>query len=72
VGYDKPRNLAERLLEFASRTGPFQSSPNKVVGVWRLRMNWLIRYTSGNPINASTRSIRVALLVDGQTPTAGE
>ncbi len=55
VGYDKPQNIS--LSGFWSlplgRGRHFRASPNKVVGgvVGGWRMNWLIRYTSGNPIN---------------------
>jgi hypothetical protein len=71
VAYDKPQNIS--LSGFWSlplgRGRHFRANPNKVVGavVGGWRMNWLIRYTSGNPINGiNAVNTCGTLLVDDQ------
>jgi hypothetical protein len=72
VSYDKPQNISFSgiwALPFG-RGRHFASHGNKVVGavVGGWRMNWLFRYTSGNPI-AGINAINTCgpLLVDDQS-----
>ncbi len=71
VSYDKPQNISfSGVWDLPFGRGRHFATPNKVVGgvIGGWRMNWVYRYTSGNPV-AGINAVNTCgtLLVEDQT-----